>query len=210
VGEYYYLMAQLPYLMYDKKPPMSSGKFKELADSQLSRTDASFLKYLSLDVKIDSGSSDTDAAEKSIRTGCEFVDKWNEWERTLRLNLARHRSLKLYPTEEAITPPVVPDDAYAAASHVFTQDGSPLDGEILLDKARWNAIDLMTGSDYFHENNVFAYYLKLLILERRELFEAEKGFSEYKSLYAQIFERSHTSGEPQGSRPVEKAAGELK
>jgi len=191
VGEYYYLMAQLPYLMYDKKPPMSSEKFKELAYSQLTRNDASFLKYLSLDVKIDIGSSDTDAAGTSIRTGCEFVDRWNEWERTLRLNLARHRSLRLYPNEETIDPPVVPDDAYAASALVFTQDGSPLDGEILLDKARWNAIDLMTGSDYFHENNVYAYYLKLLILERRELFEAEKGFSEYKSLYAQIFERSH-------------------
>ena len=189
---------------------MSSEKFKELANAQLSKADASCLKYLSLDVKIDTDSSQTGAEETIIRTGCDFVDKWNEWERTLRLNLARHRSLKLYPNEEAIAPPVVPDDAYAAAALVFTQDGSPLDGEILLDKARWNAIDLMTGSDYFHENNAYAYYLKLLILERRELFEAEKGFSEYKSLYAQIFERSHTSGEPQGSRPVEKAAGELK
>jgi len=195
VGEYYYLMAQLPYLMYDKKPPMSSEKFKELASSQLSRADASVLKYLSLDVKVDADSSQADTAEIRIDTGCEFVDKWNEWERTLRLNLARHRSLRLYPNEETVNPPVVPDDAYAAAALVFTQDGSPLDGEILLDKARWNAIDLMTGSDYFHENNAYAYYLKLLILERRELFEAEKGFSEYKSLYSQIFERSHNKQE---------------
>ena len=186
-------MAQLPYLMYDKKPPMSSEKFKELANSQLSREDASFFKYLSLDIEgyscIDS--SDSADPENCMITGCEFVDKWIGWERTLRLNLARHRSLKLYPNKETIDPPVVPDDAYAAAALVFTQDGSPLDGEILLDKARWNAIDLMTGNDYFHENNVYAYYLKLLILERRELFDAENGFAEYKSLYTQIFERSN-------------------
>ena len=189
------MMAQLPYLMYDKKPPMSSEKFKELANSQLSKADASFLKCLSLDVKIETDSPESDTSETLKSTGCEFVDRWKEWERTLRLNLARHRSLKLYPNEEAIDPPVVPDDAYAAAVVAFTQDGSPLDGEILIDKARWHAIDFITGNDYFHENNAYAYYLKLLILERRELFEAEKGFSEYKSLYAQIFERSHNMQE---------------
>ena len=203
MGEYYYLMAQLPYLMYDKKPPMSSEKFKELASSQLNKADASFLEHLSLDIEGYADTSDSDSSENTMgaysgpqgetyATGCDFVDRWNDWERTLRLNLARHRSLKLYPNKTyTIDPPVVPDDAYAAAALVFTQDGSPLDGELLLDKARWNAIDLMTGNDYFHENNVYAYYLKLLILERRELFDAEKGFAEYKSLYAQIFERSH-------------------
>ena len=195
MGEYYYLMAQLPYLMYDKKPPMSSKKFKELANSQLSREDSSFLKHLSLDIDgyadPELNGADTANFENIKTTGCEFVDKWKEWERTLRLNLARYRSLKLYPNAEAIDPPVVPDDAYTAAAIAFTQDGSPLDGEILIDKARWHAIDLMTGQDYFHENNVYAYYLKLLILERRELLNAEKGFAEYKSLYAQIFERSH-------------------
>jgi len=185
-------MAQLPYLMYDKKPPMSSEKFKELASSQLSKDDASFLNHLSLDIESCPDSDDSENCQDIIITGCEFVDKWREWERTLRLNLARHRSLKLYPNKtDTFDPPVVPDDAYAAAALVFTQDGSPLDGEILLDKARWNAIDLMTGNDYFHENNVYAYYLKLLILERREFFDAENGFAEYKSLYAQIFERSH-------------------
>jgi len=185
-------MAQLPYLMYDKKPPMSSQKFKELASAQLSKTDASFFKYLSLDIEDYSDSPDSESHDDILVTGCEFVDKWKEWERTLRLNLARHRSLKLYPNKtDTAEPPVVPDDAYVAAALVFTQDGSPLDGEILLDKARWNAIDLMTGNEYFHENNAYAYYLKLLILERRELFDAENGFAEYKSLYAQIFERSH-------------------
>ena len=185
-------MAQLPYLMYDSALPMSSGEFKELANSFLSRRDASFLKYLSIDLDIKTEAITEDAASLSAEnsiypdflTGCVFVDNWLSWERTMRLSLARHRSLKLY--DEAIEPPVESADAFNTAASVFIYDGSPLDKEILLDKARWKAIDLLTGDDYFHQNNAYAYYLKLLILERRQLFDVEKGFSEYKSIYAEI------------------------
>jgi len=210
VGAYYYLMAQLPYLMYDQKPPMSSEAFKELALPLLNRTDASHFKFLIN--KLDSVSDISAAASSS---GCNFIDSWLEWERVMRINLARHRSIKLYHDEnftkyssdsvpndtgntETMIFPVLPADAYAAAAHAFSQDGSPLDGEILLDKERWNAIDLLTGSDYFHENNVYAYYLKLLLLERRQLFDVEKGFSEYRTLYTEILERKRHGHNSQG------------
>jgi len=206
-------MAQLPYLTYDQKPSMSSEKFKELALSLLSKKDRVHLNYLALKLEAD---IDIHPDENKKSSGCEFIDNWLEWERTMRLNLARHRSLKLYHDEnflkysdgsgagenqentDAVILPVQPADAFAAAAAVFTQDGSPLDGELLLDKARWNAIDLLTGSDYFHENNVYAYYIRLKILERRLLFGVEEGFSEYKTLYAQIFERSNNGNNSQG------------
>jgi len=233
VGLYYYLMSQLPSLMYDQKPPMPSAAFKELAASLLNKKDAALLKYLSLQLDtnnpdlnnndnnngnyIDNSSNiENKKFNKTGLTGCEFIDNWREWEKTLRLNLARYRYLELineknpndfkkapkaetaadegdtyyFEDLETLTVPVIPADAYNAASVIFTQDGSPLDGEIMIDKARWNAIDLMLGNEYFDRNNVYAYYLKLLILERRQLFEVEKGFSEYKSLYSQIINSS--------------------
>jgi len=182
---YYYLMSQLPYLYYDQKAPMSSEAFKEITKSQMSKNDAALIDYLSLD---------TDDEAEVISTGCDFIDAWRSWERALRFNLARYRSLKLFnDVAETAEPPVVPADAVTAAAAAFTQDGSPLDGEILIDKARWAAIDLLTtGIDYFHKNNAFAYYLKLLLLERRQLFNAETGFSEYKSLYAEIMENGQS------------------
>jgi len=182
---YYYLMSQLPYLFYDQKAPMSSAAFKELTKSQMSKADAALIDYLSLD---------TDDKTEVASTGCDFIDAWRSWECALRFNLARYRSLKLFnDVAETAEPPVVPADAVTAATAAFTQEGSPLDGEILIDKARWAAIDLLTtGNDYFHKNNVFAYYLKLLLLERRSLFNAETGFSEYKSLYAEILENGQS------------------
>jgi len=196
-------MAQLPYLMYDHKPPMSSQKFKELALSLLNRRDKVFFNYLTKKYESDAETSAFDMpAQKS---GCEFIDNWLEWERVLRINLARHRFLHLNdedgnPRAESHDFPelVEPADAHDAAVLAFAQDGSPLDGEILLDKARWNAIDTLTGSDYFHENNVYAYYLKLLLLERKLLFDVEKGFSEYKSIYAEILNSPHNGQNLQG------------
>ena len=183
---YYYLISQLPFLFYDQKAPMSSDVFKELAESLLNKKDAKLMKYLSLEIELDP------AAIKP--TGCDFIDNWRKWECTLRLNLARYRSLKLYSeVTETAEPPVIPADAYNAAAVAFTQEGSPYDGEILLDKARWAAIDLMAGNNYFDRKNVYAYYLKLLLLERRQLFNAEKGFAEYKSLYAEILKDSNNS-----------------
>jgi len=197
-------MAQLPYLMYDHKPPMSSQKFKELALSLLNRSDRVLFKNLAK--KYEANIEDAAFDMPSKKTGCAFIDNWLEWERTLRINIARHRFLHLNddegktPVSESVEFPelVEPSDAHDAAAFAFAQDGSPLEGEILLDKARWNAIDMLTGNDYFHENNVYAYYLKLLLLERRQLFDVEKGFSEYKSIYAEILESPHNGQNSQG------------
>jgi hypothetical protein len=67
---------------------------------------------------------------------------------------------------------------------------TPLEAEILLDRARWNAIEQFQGIPAFSRNIVYGYLLKLLILERRASFKAETGFAEYKSLYASILEHA--------------------
>ncbi|MCX7948918.1 MAG: DUF2764 domain-containing protein [Treponemataceae bacterium] len=44
------------------------------------------------------------------------------------------------------------------------------------------------GFDYFGRDSVFAYYLKLQILERRSLFTRERGLEAFSSVYASIVE----------------------
>jgi hypothetical protein len=63
---------------------------------------------------------------------------------------------------------------------------SPLEAEIFLDGARWKAIEEFQGLSYFSVNTVYAYLLKLLLMERRSCFRTEEGFTEYKELYASI------------------------
>jgi len=197
VGSYYYLMAQLPGLVYDQKPPMSSGDFKALAKNLLNKEDAALMGQLSIDP--DPQASEGPAyAESAKSTGCSFIDGWREWERAFRLNLSRQRAAHLKrESPNNIEPPCVPADAAVIASKAVTGEGSPLEAEILVDKARWNAIEGLEGNAYFHRNNIFAYFLKLLLLERRQAFNVDRGFSEYKSLYAEIVDSAHQSlGEP--------------
>ena len=186
MGDYTYLVAQLPSLIYGQIPPMSSVHFKGLAKPLLSKTDAALFDSLSLDP----------APEDQAKTGSDFIDKWNEWERSLRLNLAKRRAVKI-KRDAPVEPLPYPQDAAAAAARAVNNTESPLEGEMMLDRARWNAIESLQGYDYFNRNVVFAYMLKLLLLERRQSFKTEEGFAEYKSLYASILENAQESvGEP--------------
>jgi len=123
--------------------------------------------------------------------GCEFIDNWREWERALRLNLAKLRFIKT--KREGVLPveaPGSPADAVSVANKVINE--GPMEGENLIDKARWNAIEALQGTDYFDRNTIFAYLLKIMILERQALFQTDTGYSEYKSLCDSILEQAGT------------------
>jgi len=181
VREYYYFISQLPYLVYEQKPPMTSKHFLGLASDLLEESDFKVMEHLSFNDAF---------TTKTVNSA--FVKDWNSWERALKLNLAKERAAKLKKDIQLTDIPFFPQEAAVTAVKAVDEK-SPLDGEIMLDKARWNAIDSIVGSDYFSVNNVYAYYLKLLLLERKQAFNTEKGFAEYKTLYADILESAQNS-----------------
>jgi hypothetical protein len=159
---------------------MTPEAFRELALTLLDEQDAALLDMIGLGLK---------PPLDAVSSGSDFIDKWREWEKILRQNLVKHRAGKLKREAPATEPPALPSDAAAAAARAVQE--TPLDGEVIIDKARWHAIDtLLEGSGPFDNNVVFAYMLKLIILNRQNLFQTEKGFTEYKSLYASILEQS--------------------
>jgi hypothetical protein len=172
MSAYYYLVAQLPYLIYGQGVPMSSGAFKALAREKLDPADAALLDFCVLDP----------ADAPDIASG--FLGRWLEWERALRFNLGRYRAQKL-KRDFPFDPPSYPVDAVSAAKAALALD-SPLEAELSLEKARWAAIESFEGHDYFSRDRVYAYLLKLLLLERHGLFRAEEGFAEYRNIYASI------------------------
>ena len=184
-SNYYYLVAQLPSLIYGQNIPMSSEAFLALAREQMSSKDAAVLDYCTLDpdplVDEESGATYENPPPK---TASSLVNNWKKWERTLRLNLAKTRAqeLKRQPPAEV---PEDPHDAAAVAKTALYME-SPLEAEQYLDKARWDAIENFQGIDIFSENTLYAYLLKLLLMERKALFNAEEGYTEYKGLYAAI------------------------
>ena len=197
---YYYLVAQLPYLLYGQQPPMSSAEFKELASNWLSKNDMKVLEQVKLTPLPISQTEDDDETakndsfsytEKAPPSGSQFIDKWREWERTLRLNIAKRRAVKLGRQDVITEPSALYEEIFITVQKLEAAE-SPLEAEMLVDKARWHFIDELQGMDHFSRNTVLAYLLKLLILERHASFQVETGFSEYKSIYASIMEKGTT------------------
>ena len=188
------MAAQLPYLVYGQALPMSPSDFAALARDSMSASDSKVLDYCTLDPSPEQSENTGNGASYSEippRTSSEFINKWKEWERTLRLNLAKIRREKLASAaggrETALMAeaPDHPSDAAGAAKTAMAME-SPLEAELFLDKARWNAIENFQGINTFSESAMYAYLLKLLLMERKAAFNAEEGFNEYKRLYAAI------------------------
>jgi hypothetical protein len=183
---------------------MTSTAFRELAGGLLDAQDAALLDQVSLDPGEPGKAGNGPAyVENAAPTDCDFIDAWREWERALRLNLARVRAQRLKRESGApLDPPIQPADAAATALKAGTSADSPLEAEIFLNKARWNAIEYLQGLEYFSRNTIYAYLLKLLLLERHGAFKTDPGFAEYKSLYASILERAQSEARLQSGMSV--------
>jgi hypothetical protein len=163
---------------------MKSAAYLDLCRSALSPADAAFLDYCTLDCGL--GKIPPAADAKIAAKFPPFIRKWRDWEKALRYNLARYRAARL-KREGPADVPVDPVDAAAAAKSAAAME-SPLEADFFLDEARWRAVETFQGLDYFNVNTVYAYLLKLFLMERRSLFREEEGFTEYKGLYASIVE----------------------
>ena len=173
---YYYFAATLPSINYGDKPPISSREFREHCQTILHPEDAALLKYCYYDPKL--------VVETVQSTGSDFIDLLMLRERVLILNLAFVRAAKLKRPSPGDPPHDVPR-AEARGKAAFEID-DPLEATIYIDEGRWGALEEMVGLNFFGVNNIFAYLMKLQLLERRQSFDAETGAVNYKELYDSI------------------------
>lgn len=176
-ANYYYLVAQLPALFPTQAPPMSSEDLMQLCASLMDDADVVPLRSCVLDPFVE---------EAAGPSGSHVVDSWLRWERSLRSSLAKARAQKLKRDQGGRDSVETEDAEAASAAKTALMADSPLEAELLLDKARWAAIDSLQGTNYFSRDSVYAYALKLKLLERRAKFRAEEGFAAYKTIYADV------------------------
>lgn len=180
MASYYYLTAQLPSIFPNLQPPMSFKAFKELALRSLSKKDAQILENLSLE-----------PPREDTCTGSAYLDKWYEFERSLRIALEQVRSAKLkwevpisYDERILLSSAFTPVQIARTAAAIQ----NPLEAENFLDNARFQAADTVRGAEAFSSDGVFSYAVKLLLRERASKFEAAKGKEEYYSIYNTILD----------------------
>ena len=184
MSAYYYFVASLIHVNYGDKPPISSEDFRVQCNNLLSTKDAALIRYCYFDPKL--------AVETVHPTGSDFIDMLMLRERVLNLNLAFLRAARLRRSSPGDPPHDVPR-AEALAKAVIEID-DPLEAALTIDRARWGALDEMVGYDNFSVNTIFAYLMKLQLLERKERFDAEKGAAEHRRLYDTILKEYNSKG----------------
>ena len=176
--EYYYFVASLPSLSYGDIPPKSSEAFREDCINMLDPDDAKLIDYCVYDPKLA-------VSMEEVSTGSPFVDKFLTRERVLMLNLAFLRAEKLGWPAPAEPPLDMPRTA-AVARAAFELD-DPLEATLNIDRQRWSTLDSAVDlTDVFGVSNIYIHYLKLQLLERKQVYDAEKGLANYKDCYNAI------------------------
>lgn len=178
MASYYYLMAQLPAIYESSQPYISFKSFKELASRFLTEKDAAVLRKLSLE-----------PPRSEEKTGSAFLDSWYGFERSLRLALEQQRSSKLkWETPISYTERITLTEAFSVIqiARIAIAMNNPLEAEVFLDNARFQAADTIKGNEAFSSDAVFSYAIKLLLRERAAHFNMERGREEYTHIYNEI------------------------
>ncbi|MDR3259240.1 MAG: DUF2764 domain-containing protein [Fusobacteriaceae bacterium] len=167
---------------------MSSRDFRELCESHLKKKEIKLFDFCILGVN---EKMDLVKLEKGL-TWSSFINSWIKRECSLVYSLAKFRAIK-QKKEISIENFYVSQEVEALSRSAFMLE-NPLEAELMLDKGRWEAVDALLASDYFSIDVVYAYYIKLLLLERRYSFATEEGFSEYQALYEEILKGTSGTG----------------
>ena len=174
--DYYYLVSQLPNISAAETKtalPLTGEQFRELAGRFISEEEKKILSELSLVPPME-----------LVSTGSDFLDVWYEKERNLRCALAQIRAQKMHKDSIPL-PAGCTADIVSAARTAVGMD-SPLSAEQFLFDYRLRLLDDLRPLDAFSIDAVYAYGLRLLLIERMRKFEVENGKTSYHKIYDTI------------------------
>lgn len=160
MSAYYFLVASLPMLQRDARPPFTSEVLWEKAAPHLRPRHRHALRAL-LDGKDDAH---------------PFVKTMRDAETQIRNAVVRHRARR---SDRDPAPYLRPVRGYrgeieSGVDAAFTQS-DPLNREFALDSLRWTLAGEIQGHDLFGEAALFAYAVKLEILGKQARVNAERG-----------------------------------
>ena len=152
---YVYLISSLPMLNFGASPPFSFEGFLARCEELIPQKDLKVLKAI--------------PSAWELQLNVAVLKKIQGFDTMLRNELVRVRAAyrKVDPAK------YLRPDGYAGHSiyHIALaahRNPSPLEGERLLDRERWNFLDELSFGHYFDPDFLIIYASKLLIMERWE------------------------------------------
>ena len=168
MSQYFYLVAQLPFLKFSDKPLIDSGEFLLQAAKWLSDSDFKSLAKIKIN---DFLSDDSD---------CPLIRKYKAFEKELRAGIANLRQAGASSKEQVVSEEV--KKAVGAAN--------PLEVEKQIFYLRWSFIEGLGDNNFFNLDHLKVYFLKLQILETLAEFDKDKGMAVFDALS----QAKHTKG----------------
>ena len=174
--DYYYLVSQLPNISVTESKtalPLTSEAFIELCSRFLSEDEKLVLRNLSLV-----------PPKEASSTGSAFLDTWYEKERYLRFALAQIRAQKM--KKDAVSLPAGSTADIIQIARTAVGMDSPLSAEQFLYEYRIKLIDDLRPINGFSIDAIYAYGIKLMLVERMRKFDTENGKTSYHKIYDTI------------------------
>ena len=169
MNQYYFLVASLPFLSRDSDRVSAPEEFLASAREHLTPRDYAAVCSARIDAPVE------------LEPGPVVVTKWQRFERGLRNELVKVRAAKLgtdaaehIRTDEAGSDDTDQTGLTDAAREAFGEE-SPLSGEDLLARVRWEFLNELEVGHFFDVDRLVIYYLKLQLLARERLFNRDDG-----------------------------------
>ncbi|MBN1479456.1 DUF2764 family protein [candidate division KSB1 bacterium] len=160
MDKYYYVVAQLPLLTFDKEPAITIASFLQETEKWLSSRDYAILsraRYDSTDIGI---------------TKPGLLKEYIQMEVQFRTELATWRKAR----QEGVD---YKSESFPAS---LVKDGNPLEIEKALLKRRWDKIAQVEPDHHFDLEFLILYFFKLQILEQLSLYNKEQGLEIFQKI----------------------------
>ena len=182
MGGQYYLVSQLPAFSITQNGPLpvTEEYFLDLCSRFMNKKVLKVLESLTLE-----------PPKEFEKTGFTVLDKWYDFERSLRIALAYLRALKMkkeFTDPTNLLSKVSPEVMQVARTAMAFE--SPLEAEDYLDQIRIEYLTNNLPYDNFSDDAVIAYGLKLKLANRVKKFNEEAGMASYRKIYDRILGES--------------------
>ncbi len=160
MDKYYYVVAQLPLLYWEKEPAITQESFLEEAEKWLSHSDYAILSRARYDA------TDITISKPTL------LKKYVEQEYHFRTELAAWRKAQRDGVDYK------PDSFNVS----LIKDGNPLEVEKALLRRRWDMIVAVEPDFHFDLEFLILYFFKLQILDKLSLYNKEKGLEIFQKI----------------------------
>lgn len=174
MAQYYFTVAALPMLAFDDEPYFSTEDVVELCASELSGVDLGFVS--------EAAGYFAHTDPHAIYSG--VLGQFHLWERGVRDASARLRAQRLGWEAEDRGLDTDPE-AERIARDMINQE-SPLDAEMVLQRARWQELEWLEVGHYFDIGRIVIYLLKLSVIERNRQIDTDRGAERFNEIYSHM------------------------